>query len=123
MNRLAATRRVMRGRFACLLVLVALFFGVVAMPAIAHASGHSAVHSAEVLDAHGWDDAGHSESQDGGKDMPCHAVSHHHCSVALELDSPRIDATGLTKAVLGQPTATASLSSRSQAPPLDPPNA
>lgn len=117
----AATRHLMRGRFTSLLVLIGLFFGVVVMPAIAHANGNSPVHASEMLDVHEIDAADHSHSQGSDTDMPCHAVSHHHCSVALQLDAPRINLTTLAKGSLVRPAATTPLLSRSQAPPLDPP--
>ena len=120
-NAYAATQQMMRGRFTSLLVLIGLFFGVVVMPVIAHASGNSPVHASEMLDVHEIEDADHSHSQGSDKDMPCHAVSHHHCSVALQLDAPRIGLNRLAKGALVRPAATTPLASRSQAPPLDPP--
>ena len=117
----AATQHSMRGRFTSLLVLIGLFFGVMVMPAIAHASGNSPVHASEMLDVHEIDVADHSHSQGSDKDMPCHAVPHHHCSVALQLDAPRINLSAQSKGALVRPAATTPLASRSQAPPLDPP--
>lgn len=119
--RYAATQQTMRGRFTSLLLLIGLFFGVIVMPVIAHASGNSPVHASEMLDVHEIDAADHSHSQGSDKDMPCHAVSHHHCSIALQLDAPRINLSALSKGALVRPAATAPLASRSQAPPLDPP--
>ena len=118
-----ATQHSMRGRFTSLLVLIGLFFGIVVMPVIAHASGNSPVHASEMLDIHEIDAADHSHSQGADKDMPCHAVNHHHCSVALQLDAPRIKLSALTKDALVRPTVSTPLSSRSQAPPLEPPAA
>lgn len=120
-NPYAATQHSMRGRLPSLLVLIGLFFGVVVMPVVAHASGNSPVHASEMLDVHEIDAADHSHSQGADKDMPCHAVSHHHCSVALQLDAPRINLSALSKGALVHPAATTPLLSRSQAPPLDPP--
>jgi hypothetical protein len=117
----AATQRIMRERLTSLLVMMALFFGVAVMPAIAHAGEHGPAHAGEMLDIHDIDEADHSQGAD--KDMPCHAVSHHHCSVALQLDGPRIAQIGLSKSLLMRPGSTEPLLSRSQAPPLDPPNA
>ena len=117
----AATQHSMRGRLPSLLVLIGLFFGVVVMPVVAHANGNSPVHASEMLDVHEIEDADHSHSQGADKDMPCHAVSHHHCSVALQLDAPRINLNALSKGALVRPAATTPLASRSQAPPLDPP--
>ena len=117
----------MRGRFTSLMVLIGLMFGIVRMPAMAHASGHSPVHASEMLDVHEIgaeiDEANQSQPKGGDTDMPCHVVSHHHCSVALHLDAPRIGLSLLSKAQLVRPASTTPLFSRSQAPPLDPPNA
>lgn len=113
----------MRVRFTSLLVLIGLLFGVAVMPAIAHASGHIPVHASEMLDIHEAVDAEHSRPASGDTDVPCHSVSHHHCSVALKLDAHRIGFSGLAKALLVGPTASILPKSHSQAPPLDPPNA
>ena len=59
-----------------------------------HLSGNSPVHAGEMLDIHETDAADHSHSQGADKDIPCHAVNHHHCSVALQLDVPRISLNG-----------------------------
>lgn len=111
----------MRVRFTSFLVLIGLFFGVVVMPVVAHASGEGPVHASELLDVHEIDTADHVHSKGSDKDMPCPAVSHHHCSIATHLDAPRMGLNALSKAALVRPAATAPLVSRSQAPPLDPP--
>jgi hypothetical protein len=120
-RRSAATQHLMRGRLTSLLVFFGLFLSVVISPAMAHASGDSPVHASEMLDVHEIDDADHKHSQGTDKDMPCHAVSHHHCSAALQLDAPRINLNMLGKGAPVFPGATTPLASRSQAPPLDPP--
>jgi hypothetical protein len=115
----------MRGRLLSFLVLTGLFFSTLVMPAIAHAGGHSAEHAGEMLDVHEVafeiGNADHSKQSRNDTDMPCHAVSHHHCSAALQLDALRIGLTGPTKANIVFPAASAPLTSRSQAPPLNPP--
>jgi hypothetical protein len=117
----AATQHHMRGRFSSLLVFFGLFFSIVVAPAMAHASAHSSNHASELVDIHEIEDADHNHSQGSDKDMPCHAVSHHHCGAALPFDVPRIGLNALSKAILVRPGATTPLVSRSQAPPLDPP--
>lgn len=111
----------MRGRFTSLMVLIGLLFGMAAMPAMAHASASTTAHSSDMLPVETIEEAGHSHSQGADEDMPCHAISHHHCGMALQLDSARIDVNGLGKDGLLHPAFTAPLVSRSQAPPLDPP--
>lgn len=110
-----------RGRFTSLMVLVGLLFGIVVMPTMAHAVSSSSSHGSEMLAVEEIEEADHSHSQGTDKDMPCHAVGHHHCSMALQLDAPRINLNGLIKDALVPPAATAPLVSRSQAPPLNPP--
>lgn len=117
----AATQQFMRGRFLSLLVSFGLFFSIVVAPVMAHASVISPVIAGEMLDVQEIEDADHKHSQGSDKDMPCHAVSHHHCGAALPFDAPRIGLNGLSKAALVHPAATTPLTSRSQAPPLDPP--
>ncbi len=123
----AATQHSMRGRFTSLLVLIGLLFGIVVMPVMAHASGHTPVHDSEMLDVHEVDaeieHTDHSQPTTDDTDTPCHTVNHHHCSIALQLDAPRVSVNGFAKALLVAPSASARLLSRSQAPPLDPPNA
>lgn len=117
----AATQQSMRGRFTSLLVVLGLFFGVVIAPVIAHASDQSPVHAIELVGDLEIGDADHQHSQGSDKDMPCHAVSHHHCSIALHLDTLRISLNTLAKDALVRPGTATPLTSRSQAPPLDPP--
>ena len=109
----------MRGRFTSIVVLIGLLFGIVVMPTMAHAIGSG--HGSEMLAVEGIEEADHSQSQGADKDMPCHALGHHHCSMALQLDAPRINLSALSKGALVRPAATTPLLSRSQAPPLDPP--
>lgn len=119
----AARKHFVLGRIAPFLVLIGLFLGVIAMPAMAHVGTYGPVHASEMLDVHEVDDADHQHSQGSDKDMPCHAVSHHHCSIALQLEAPRIKLNGLAKDTLVRPAATTPLTSRSQAPPVQPPSA
>jgi len=111
----------MRGRLTSLMVLIGLLFGIVVMPTMAHAVSSVPGDGSEMIVADAIEEADHSHSQGGDKDMPCHAVGHHHCSIALNLDTPRFKLNGLSKDALVHPAATAPLVSRSQAPPLDPP--
>lgn len=117
----AATQQTMRGRFASLLVFFGLFLSVVVAPAMAHASDNRPAQTGEMRVAHDIDDADHEHSQGSDNDMPCHAVSHHHCGVALPFDLPGLGLGALAKSALVRPAATTPLPSRSQAPPLDPP--
>ncbi|MCB2072866.1 MAG: hypothetical protein H6917_02835 [Novosphingobium sp.] len=111
----------MRTRLTSILVLIGMFIGVVVMPAISHAGGHIPLHPSEILDIHEVDDADHSHSRGADKDMPCHAVSHHHCSIALQFEAQRVGVNGLSRNALLRPALATRFASRSQAPLLDPP--
>jgi hypothetical protein len=113
----------MRSGFVSLLLAVGLFLSLAIMPAIAHTGDFSTGHSSDFTGVEETVDADHSHPSGSSKDMPCHAVNHHHCSVALHLDSPQPRMSGLLKAGRVQPAATSPLVSRSQAPPLNPPTA
>lgn len=120
-NPYAATQHSMRGRFTSLLVLIGLFFGVVVMPVIAHASGNSPVHASEMLDVHEIDAADHSHSQGADKDMPCHAVSHHHCSIALATDADTCSLSVWGAKAEVMPLIVQPMPSLALAPPTEPP--
>ncbi len=117
----AAKQHSMRGRFTSLMVLMGLLVGIVVMPAMAHAVGSRSAHGNEMLAVEEIEEVGHSQAADNA--LPCHAVGHHHCSMALQLDVPRVDLSRLAISLLWRPASTAPLRSHSQAPPLDPPNA
>jgi hypothetical protein len=123
----AATQHSMRGRFTSLLVLIGLFFGIVVMPAMAHASGHSPVHASEMLDVHEIgpeiDNADHSQPASGDTDMPCHTVSHHHCSVALAPDADSGLLANWSADAALMPLVVQPMPSLALAPPTEPPAA
>lgn len=119
----AASQQSIRCRFTSLFVLIGLLFGTVIMPSLAHSAISGSAHGSEILAVEEVGETDHSHLQGSDKDMPCHAVSHHHCSIALQLDAPRMSLSALTRDALARPAAIAPLASRSQAPPLDPPRA
>lgn len=113
----------MRGGFLSLLLALGLFVGFAIMPAIAHTGDFGAAHSSELTVVQETVDADHSHPSGSSKDMPCHAVSHHHCGVALHHDLPHPRVSGLLKDSRVHSAAISALVSRSQAPPLNPPTA
>lgn len=119
----AANRSKMRRGLVSLLLAVGLFIGLAIMPAIVHTGDFSAGHSSELTAVEETVDADHSHPSGTSKDIPCHAVNHHHCSVALHDESPQPRMSGLLKVGGVHPAATSPLVSRSQAPPLNPPTA
>lgn len=119
----AATQHLMRGRFTSLLVLIGLLFGIVVMPTMAHAVSSSPIHGNEMLAVQEIEEADHSHSQGADKDMPCHALVHHHCGVALATDSdPASLEVSNGKAAI-MPLVVQPMASLALVPPTEPPAA
>jgi hypothetical protein len=123
-----ASNAIMRGRFTSLFLLFGLFLSVIVAPVIAHASDHDPVRPSELASAHEADLSVHehhegSDHQGSDDEQPCHAVSHHHCGLALSSNAPRVTISGISKSLLAPPASSAPKLSRSQAPPLNPPKA
>lgn len=123
LNKANASCANMQGRITALLLVFAILFGSVIMPTIAHAQAASASHSEEFLELHEHDEAGDQDTQKQDGDKPCHAVAHHHCSIALRVEtsamampSPRLQNSFVL-------SSTAAMASFSQAPPTEPPAA
>jgi hypothetical protein len=113
----------MQGRITSVLLIFAIMFGTVITPIIAHAQAASAWHSAEFLEIHDHEGASERDTQEKDGDKPCHAVAHHHCSIALRVETPATPmalALSKTSFLASLHTAMASLS---QAPPTEPPAA
>ena len=113
----------MRGRFISLLLILAVLFGGVIAPAVAHAQGESDVHMSEILDLHQVDATTGDDQQKPASGMPGETAAHHHCTVGLAARGPdiRLVANATQKAF--QPTTANLLVSYSQAPPTQPPSA
>ena len=122
-NKANASCANMQGKITALLLVFAILFGSVIMPTIAHAQAPSASHSEEFLELHEHDEAGDQDTQQQDGDKPCHAVAHHHCSIALrvETDAMTIPSTWLQNSFV--PSSPAAMASYSQAPPTEPPAA
>lgn len=110
----------MRGRFVALFVLFALIFGALVVPATSHAADMAEVHAGDILPV-----AEHVDHDDGSKkgDTPCHAVVHHHCSVALVANGLTDFALVAVDRTASPPASSPALSSFAQAPPTEPPSA
>lgn len=118
-----ATRFAVRGRLLSFLVLIGILFGGVVAPAVAHERGADFDHAGEVLDIH--ESASTAANDPSGKipDMPGQPVSHHHCTIALEVVAPAVaPATRLGEAP-PSPAISRTLASLAQAPPTEPPAA
>lgn len=123
LNKAAATCANMQGRITSLLLVFALLFGTVIMPTIAHAQAASASHSEEFLELHEHDGAEDQDTQNEDGKKPCHAVAHHHCSIALRVDAPAVHLTSVQLQNSFKPSSSAAMASFLQAPPTEPPAA
>lgn len=113
----------MKARFVSLLLLIAVLIGTVVMPEASHAEGMLASHASEVLNLDDHLDASTGDHEKQGGNAPCHAVVHHHCSIAIKVDG-EVDALGIWSAdslVMSQTVYP--LSSLGSAPPTEPPAA
>lgn len=115
-----ANRKIMRGRITNLFVLLALIFSAVIVPATAHAQDLSEVHANDMLT--NVDHSDH-ETPDHDGDLPCHAVVHHHCSVALAYEGHAVTSERLATGEVIPLAASPAMSSFAQAPPTEPPAA
>lgn len=113
----------MKVRFVSLLLLLAVLIGTVVMPETGHAEGMLAGHASEVLNIEDHVDAAIGQHDKQGGDVPCHAVAHHHCSIAIKIDT-EIDALGIWSVTsLVMPQMVYPLTSLGSAPPIEPPAA
>ncbi len=113
----------MQGRITSLLLVFALLFGTVIMPTIAHAQAASASHSEEYSEVHEHDGAANQDTTDEDGEKPCHAVAHHHCSIALRVDTLAVHLRSARLQNSFKPSSSAAMASFSQAPPTEPPAA
>jgi hypothetical protein len=123
-----ANTRPMHGRWNSLLLFFGLFLSIIVAPIMAHASDHNPVSSSELANVHEADFSDHehhegSDHQGSDNDQPCHAVSHHHCGVALSSNASSVTITRISKSLMVPPASSTAKLSRSQAPPLNPPKA
>lgn len=113
----------MKVRFVSLLLLLAVLIGTVVMPETGHAEGMLAGHASEVLNIEDHVDAATGQHDKQGGGVPCHAVAHHHCSIAVKTDA-EIDALGIWSATsMVMPHTVYPLTSLGSAPPTEPPAA
>ena len=77
----------MRVRLFSMVMIFAILFGGLTAPETAHADNLLAGHGIEVLDMHDHADGGKQQDPEQNGGSPCHALVHHHCSVALATDS------------------------------------
>lgn len=113
----------MKVRFVSLLLLLAVLIGTVVMPETGHAEGMLAGHASEVLNIEDHVDAATGQHDKQGGGVPCHAVAHHHCSIAVKTDA-EIDALGIWSATsMVMPHTVYPLTSLGSTPPTEPPAA
>jgi len=80
-------------------------------------------HASEVLNIEDHVDAATEQHNKQGSNVPCHAVVHHHCSIAIKTDA-EITALGVWSVTsLVMPQTVYPLTSLASAPPTEPPAA
>ena len=116
MLRRDATGKSMRGHFVSLLVLFAVLFSGLVVPATAHAEDAMAAHGSEMFAMlEHAEDTDHGDSHEQTGEEPCH--------IALATEAPSLTlGLSLSNARTLARAATA-MSSFSQAPPTEPPAA
>lgn len=122
-SRRTVNRSPMRGQIISMLLLFAVLIGSMVMPESSHAQDLLASHSSEVLNIEDQVDAATGQHGKQDSDVPCHAVAHHHCSIAIKVD---VEVAGLavwSPAATVAPQAVCPLSSLASAPPTEPPAA
>lgn len=112
-----------RGRLLSFLVLVAVLFGGVVAPAVAHERGADFDHVGEVLDIHESASTAAHDSSGKVPDMPGQPATHHHCTIALEVVAPALLPAAQMSEALPPPAISRTLASLAQAPPTEPPAA
>lgn len=121
--RMTVNGNIMRGQIISMLLLFAVLIGSMVVPESSHAQGPLAGHSSEVLNIEDHVDAAAGQHDKQGGDVPCHAVAHHHCSIAVKTDA-EIDPLGFWSATtLIMPQTVYPLSSLGSAPLIEPPAA
>lgn len=113
----------MRAKLVSLLLLFAVLIGTAVMPETSHAEGMLAGHSSEVLNLEDHVDAATADRGKQGSDVPCHAIVHHHCSIAIKAEVVSAGLTQWSPASLVTPQAVSPLNSLAMAPPTQPPAA
>lgn len=113
----------MRGRFISMLLLFAMLIGGIVAPESAHAESLLAGHAIEIVDADGHVDSSSNRGESQKEGAPCHAMTHHHCGIAIAAD-PSAGSFGLwnAKSVV-MALAVRPMASLGSAPPTEPPAA
>ena len=109
-------------RLVLFLVLMTMLFGVFAAPDQAHANDidvdHAAAHSAVHQQV---EPSGDGEGEENSS--PCHAVVHHHCSIAISSENSADALLLPVRSGQLKPFDYRALASLSSVPPTQPPSA
>lgn len=113
----------MQGRLLSMLLAFAILFGSLVAPETAHAENLRSGHGIEVLEMHDHAEADDQKDQQENGGSPCHALVHHHCSIAIAIDTGAASLlVGNAKAAV-MPLVVRPMASLSLAPPTEPPAA
>jgi len=123
MSRRTGSRGAMRGRFISMLLFFAILIGGIVAPESAHAESLLAGHATEIVDVDGHADSSSKQGESQKDGAPCHAVTHHHCGIAIAAD-PTASSLGHWNAKSAvMPLAVRPMASLASAPPTEPPAA
>ena len=123
MSRRTGSRSAMRGRLFSMLLMFAILFGSLVAPETAHAENLPGGPGIEILEVHDHADANDWQDQEQNTGSPCHALVHHHCSIAIaaDADAPSLLVWNAKAAVM--PLIVRPMPSLALAPPTEPPAA
>ena len=118
----------MQRRLIAFMVLIALLFGSVAAPALAHSGSDASFHPNEVIDVHDIevsDEASTLKLDPSGqeKGSPSSPAAHHHCMCAAAIEDYTPGAAMFPVSQLFSSIRIAVLTSTLSAPPTQPPSA
>lgn len=115
------SRYPMQGRLLSMLLALAILFGSLVAPETAHAENLPTGHGIEVLEMHNHAEADDQEDQQHNGGSPCHALVHHHCSIAIAVDAGTASLLVWNAKAALRPLVVQPMPSLTLAPPTEPP--
>jgi hypothetical protein len=106
-----------------MLLALAILFGSLVAPETAHAENLPGDHSIEVLEVHNHAEADDQKDQQQNGGSPCHALVHHHCSIAIAVDAGAASLLVRNAKAAVMPLIVQPMASLALAPPAEPPAA
>jgi len=123
MSRRTGSRSPMQGRLLSMLLAFAILFGSLVAPETAHAENLPSGHGIEILEVHDHAKADDQKDQQQNGGSPCHALVHHHCSIAITVDADAASLLAWNAKAAVMPLVVQPMPSLTLAPPTQPPAA